>query len=1231
VYQFSVGPVGGTSQIVRDFSQTNSFAWNPMQEGGYDIRVTVKNSFAASSGESTDAIYTAKSRVTGGVAVISPTSNPLVALYSAPPSAGSSMTVEFSQLGPDLSWQSSGPLPIVPGKSTNFLVAGMLPKSTYLMRHVLNDGTTSAPLTFTTGSLPTNVTFPTFTQVQVPSPANDPTQDMIFHIGINDPTGTVNTLATDLQGRVDWYYDPVANNFKSYAPNIVPGGTVLLMGGNLTLTSGATILREIDLAGDPLRETNTDAINAELAAMGQPAITDMSHEAQRLPNGDTAVLAYTPRTIDVNGTPTQYIGDMVIVLNQNFQVAWVWDPFKSSLSTSRLGTDGEGPSDWLHANSIAWSPEDQDLIVSLRSQDWVIKIDYDNGAGDGHVVWRLGQGGNFTINSSDPYPWFTHQHDVRYVNDSTIVVFDDGNLRHDTTQFKDSRGQELILNEQTMQATLVVNADLGNYSLAVGSAQRLPSGNLDFTSGFLGGASFGQSIEVLPNGTKTDVMQMTGLVYRSYFMSTLYGSPANLYDPGFEDPAQGTGTSAVQLDPSGTAWKFSGTAGVAGNGSNITAGNSLAPQGTQVAFLQGTGTVSQAVDFYPQAGAYQISLSIAQGSSNGSTKEGVRVLVDGNVVGTFTPAGTSYATFTTAAFNVAAGNHTISFVGVAPAGANGTALLDRVSIDSLSPPAPSNPSFVDLSSAFNRTGIVADGASFGGGGLDQDGNALSSSLVGSTLTTVDATFNLGPAGAKDVVSAAGQTIALSPGNDAALKLLATGVNSTFTGLANQVFVVTYTDGTTATFTQSISDWAAPQGFAGEATALTTTYRNTSAGGLQSRTFRVYEYTLALDPTKMVKSLTLPSNANLEVLAAALVPAGTTQVNISSAFNRTGIVADGASFGGGGLDQFGTALSSSLVGRTVTTVDATFNLGPAGASDVASATGQVIALPSGRDSALKLLATGVNGAQANEVFVVTYTDGTTAQFTQSISDWAIPKNYLGETTALTTGYRDKSDGTEQGGRFNLYEYTLALDPTKAVKSLTLPGDNNVEVLAATLIPAETTRADLSSAFNRTGIVADGASFGGGGLDQDGFALSSSLVGTSLTAGGDSFDLGPSGANDVIGAAGQVIALPSGRDSALKLLATGVNSAQANQVFVVTYTDGTTAKFTQSISDWAKPQNYPGEATALTTAYRDTSTGGVQSGTFRVYEYAMALDPTKIVKSLTLPSDGNVEVLAVDVLP
>ena len=77
-----------------------------------------------------------------------------------------------------------------------------------------------------------------------------------------------------------------------------------------------------------------------------------------------------------------------------------------------------------------------------------------------------------------------------------------------------------------MTATLVVNADMGNYSYFLGSSELLSNGDLAFTSGglVLGNDPAGQSIEVLPNGTKVYVQQMSEYEYRSYFESTLYSA-----------------------------------------------------------------------------------------------------------------------------------------------------------------------------------------------------------------------------------------------------------------------------------------------------------------------------------------------------------------------------------------------------------------------------------------------------------------------------------------------------------------------------------------------------------------------------------------------------------------------------------------------------------------------------------------------------------------------------------
>ena len=59
------------------------------------------------------------------------------------------------------------------------------------------------------------------------------------------------------------------------------------------------------------------------------------------------------------------------------------------------------------------------------------------------------------------------------------------------------------------------------------------------------------------------------------------------------------------------------------------------------------------------------------------------------VVGTFTPAGTSYASFTTAAFALVAGTHTITFQGLDTAGGDNTAILDNVQLTQA--PAPVSP------------------------------------------------------------------------------------------------------------------------------------------------------------------------------------------------------------------------------------------------------------------------------------------------------------------------------------------------------------------------------------------------------------------------------------------------------------------------------------------------------------------------------------------------------------
>src|SRR5262249_27814532 len=111
-----------------------------------------------------------------------------------------------------------------------------------------------------------------------------------------------------------------------------------------------------------------------------------------------------------------------------------------------------------------------------------------------------------------------------------------------------------------------------------------------------------------------------------------------------------------------------------------TSGNPHAPEGAQVAFVQGAGpSFSQSIPF--SAGIYSLTFQAAQrGVSFGET---FNVLVDGQVVGSFRPGGTSYSTFTTGNFVLSADSHTIQFSGAGIAGGKETALIDNVRLNTV--------------------------------------------------------------------------------------------------------------------------------------------------------------------------------------------------------------------------------------------------------------------------------------------------------------------------------------------------------------------------------------------------------------------------------------------------------------------------------------------------------------------------------------------------------------------
>jgi hypothetical protein len=173
------------------------------------------------------------------------------------------------------------------------------------------------------------------------------------------------------------------------------------------------------------------------------------------------------------------------------------------------------------------------------------------------------------------------------------------------------------------------------------------------------------------------------------------------------------------------------------------------------------------------------------------------------------------------------------------------------------------------------------------------------------------------------------------------------------------------------------------------------------------------------------------------------------VDLSSFFNLYGIYSDDSIFSTGGLDGAGNAYSAELLGPLRVLSRALFQFGAPNVPDAISCQGQTIALPQGPFSSLLLLATGVQGNQANQAFTIHYADGTTGKFVQNFSDWYTPQSYPGEKEAVAMRYRNVSNGSKDARIFNLYVYRVALDNTKNVQSVTLPNNPNVVLLAGTL--------------------------------------------------------------------------------------------------------------------------------------------------------------------------------------
>jgi len=529
------GIQGGNSNAGTVDSQGNYAA--PAGQTSLMATVTVSTSTNPTSSSSASVAVIAPGQVT-------PTANPQVAMYTISPPTDASVSIQFSA---DTNyglktWTQPAP---TGGGLVSIFVAGMRASTPYHMRAVvqLSNGLqfTDSDHVFTTGGLqPTQLPTLTATTTTGMSPQSGVEMlDLMFG-------NSVPVVVSDLAGNVIWTYNPSGGTGADLIQPIkmLPNGHFLVVFSPVETSpppaGTITVVREVDLAGTTIREISLDTLNTRLAAANYNLVaTDIHHDILPLANGHWILIVSTTKQFtDLPGLPgtTTVIGDALVDLDANLNPVWVWSTF-DHLDVNRHPMSFP---DWTHSNAVLYSPDDGDLLLSMRHQNWIIKIDYKDGLGTGDIVWHLGEGGDFTLqNGTDPTDWFYAQHGPSLVTPNTsgtfsLAVFDNGNDREFPAGVNCGTSGAppcgpystvpILQIDETAKTAALTFHDLltPGFSVFGGNAEVLANGNVEFDMCAVSPAAV---YEVTQETNPQTVWQMTigsNYAYRAFRMPSLY-------------------------------------------------------------------------------------------------------------------------------------------------------------------------------------------------------------------------------------------------------------------------------------------------------------------------------------------------------------------------------------------------------------------------------------------------------------------------------------------------------------------------------------------------------------------------------------------------------------------------------------------------------------------------------------------------------------------------------------
>ena len=310
-------------------------------------------------------------------------------------------------------------------------------------------------------------------------------------------TGWGMLIAIDNKGRMRW---------MRKLPRRV-AGIERLANGNLFVHDTDFCSREVDVAGNTVRAWYAAERPQGPVEGGIPVpVRSLHHQPHQMHNGNFLAISAHSRRIkdwpasvhdpDVCRADRDIVGDMVVEFTPEGEVVWSWDSF-DHLDPYRIGYDAldaywhvrgfPGAADWTHGNGVTHDPRDDSVLLSLRLQDCILKID----RASGDIKWILGDHAGWSPELQPkllkpvgkPFRWPWHMHNPRITSEGTIVLFDNGiygaRPGHKRIPFHRSlsRGVEYRVDEASMTveqiwSSALTEDDVKERTWAMGDAHR---------------------------------------------------------------------------------------------------------------------------------------------------------------------------------------------------------------------------------------------------------------------------------------------------------------------------------------------------------------------------------------------------------------------------------------------------------------------------------------------------------------------------------------------------------------------------------------------------------------------------------------------------------------------------------------------------------------------------------------------------------------------------------------